>query len=98
MAGYLVAIARIDNMKPGLKAYIEEAAQLSTEYGGEYIIRGPAAVVSEGEHFTNRSLVVSKFESFEKAKEFYYSDDYQNKIKPLREGTGEYDVALFEGA
>lgn len=97
MAGYVVAIARIDSMTEGLKAYIDKAAQLSAEHGAEYVVRGPAKSVAEGDYLTGRSVVVSKFESLEKAEAFYHSDAYQNDIKPLREGSGVYDVAIFEG-
>lgn len=97
MAGYVVAIARIDKMTDGLKVYIDKAAQLSAEHGAEYVVRGPANSVMEGEYLAGRSVVVSKFESLEKAEAFYNSDAYQNDIKPLREGSGVYDVAIFEG-
>ena len=98
MAGYLVAIARIDTMTDALKTYIEKTAQLSAEYGGEYVIRGQAATVREGDHHQGRSVVISRFDSVEQAEAFYNSDAYLEEIKPLRDGTGEYDVAIFEGA
>ena len=97
MAGYVVAIARIDKMTDGLKQYIAKAAALSAEHGGEYVVRGPANNIMEGDYLEGRSVVVSKFETVEKAEAFYKSDAYVNEIKPLREGTGIYDVAIFEG-
>lgn len=97
MAGYIVAIARIDTMTDGLKDYIGKAADLSAEHGAEYVVRGPAKEVLEGDCLGGRSVVVSKFETLEKAQAYYHSDAYQNDIKPLREGSGVYDVAVFEG-
>lgn len=97
MAGYVVAIVRIDKMTDGLKEYIGKAAELSEQHGAEYVVRGPAKDVVEGDYLNGRSVVVSKFESLEKAEAFYHSDAYQNEIKPLREGSGVYDVAIFEG-
>ena len=97
MAGYVVAIARIDKMTDGLKEYIGKAADLSVEHGAEYVVRGPAKDVLEGDYLSGRSVVVSKFETLEKAEEYYHSDAYQKDIKPLREGSGVYDVAIFEG-
>ena len=97
MAGYVVAIARIDTMTDGLKEYIGKAAQLSAEYGGEYVVRGPAKSLVEGDYLEGRSVVVSRFETVEKAEAFYNSDAYAKEIKPLREGSGVYDVAIFEG-
>ncbi|MBT5566885.1 MAG: DUF1330 domain-containing protein [Rhodospirillaceae bacterium] len=97
MAGYVVAIARIDKMTDGLKEYIGKAADLSAEHGAEYVVRGPAKEVLEGDYLNGRSVVVSKFETLEKAEPYYHSDAYQKDIKPLREGSGVYDVAIFEG-
>lgn len=97
MAGYIVAVARIDKMTDGLKSYIEKSAKLSAEYGAEYVVRGPAKEVVEGDYLAGRSVVVSKFETLEKAEAMYKSDAYQNEIKPLREGSGVYDIAIFEG-
>lgn len=97
MAGYVVAIARIDTMTDGLKEYIGKAADLSVEHGAEYVVRGPAKDVLEGDYLSGRSVVVSKFETLAKAEAYYHSDAYQNDIKPLREGSGVYDVAIFEG-
>lgn len=96
MPGYIVAIARIDNMTDGLKEYIGKAADLSEEHGAEYVVRGPAKEVVEGDFLAGRSVVVSKFETLEKAEAYYKSDAYQKEIKPLREGSGVYDVAIFE--
>ena len=97
MAGYVVAIARIDTMTDGLKEYIEKTAKLSAEHGGEYVIRGPAKSLLEGDYLNGRSVVMTRFETVEKAEAFFNSDAYANEIKPLREGTGIYDVAVFEG-
>jgi len=98
MPGYVIAIARIDEMTDGLKEYIGKSAELSAKHGGEYVVRGPAAKVLEGEHLRGRSVVISKFETLEKAKDFYHSEAYAKEIKPLREGSGVYDVAIFEGS
>ena len=40
---------------------------------------------------------MTRFETVGKAEAFFNSDAYANEIKPLREGTGIYDVAVFEG-
>jgi uncharacterized protein (DUF1330 family) len=96
MAGYIVAVARIDEMTDGLKQYVAKSAELSAKHGAEYVVRGPAKEVTEGDYLQGRSVIVSKFESLDKAKAFYHSDEYQNEIKPLREGSGVYDIAIFE--
>jgi len=97
MPGYIVAVARIDAMTDGLKEYVAKSAELSAQHGAEYVVRGPSKDVVEGDYLNGRSVIVSKFESLEKAEAFYHSDAYQNEIKPLREGSGVYDIAIFDG-
>jgi hypothetical protein len=41
-----------------------------------------------------RRLMPSKFDAIE---EFFHSEDYQ-KVKPLREGSGVYNIATYEAA
>jgi hypothetical protein len=33
----------------------------------------------------------------ERLRAFYESEEYQKNLKPLRDGTGVYDIAAFEG-
>jgi uncharacterized protein (DUF1330 family) len=40
-------------------------------------------------------LIVTQFPSRENAEAFWNSEEYQ-KIKPMREGTGIYDIGIFE--
>lgn len=95
MAVYTVSIVKITERTPGLMEYVKKAADLSASYGGEYVVRGPAETVMEGDYLTGRSVVISKWPSLEKAKAFWNSDEYQTKLKPLREGSGIYDVGVF---
>jgi uncharacterized protein (DUF1330 family) len=53
--------------------------------------------VYEGEFLKGKSVVVSRFPSMERLRAFYESEEYQKNLKPLREGTGIYDLAAFEG-
>ena len=74
----------------------DKAEELITKYGGEYIIRGPAHKITEGEYLHGRAVVIAKFESVEQAEAFILSDIYVKEIKPLRDNTGIYDVSVFE--
>ena len=96
MAGYVVSLARIDHMTEKMQEYIDKAEELITKYGGEYIIRGPAHKITEGEYLHGRAVVIAKFESVEQAEAFILSDIYVKEIKPLRDNTGIYDVSVFE--
>ncbi len=64
------------------------------KYSGEYIIRGGAAEALEGDWNPNR-VVVLKFESLERAKEWYNSDEYQ-AILSLRTGASNGNVIMVD--
>lgn len=98
MAVYQVAIVKITDRSPRLMEYVKKSAELSARYGGEYVVRGPAETVLEGDYLTGRSVVVSRWASLEKAREFWTSDEYQKDIKPLREGAGVFDIGVFNEA
>lgn len=96
MSAFVVALARIDINNRNLQTYIKKSEKLAEEYGGQYIIRGPSDTIIEGDYLIDRSLVVLEFATLAKAESFFFSDSYQKEIKPLRAGTGIYDVAIYE--
>lgn len=96
MAAYIVVAARIDDRAGGFIEYSKRAAELTSRCGGEYIVRGSANTVLEGDMWNGRACVVSRWPSLEAAREFWNSKEYQEVLKPLRAGTGLYDVGLFE--
>jgi len=96
MPAYLVAIARVDHWTEDFQKYADQAADLTTEHGASYVIRGAPETVCEGDLLRDRVMVISQWSSVDAAKAFWESDQYQKKIKPFRDGTGIYDVAIFE--
>ena len=90
MAAYMVAIVKITNFKPELKEYAQKSAALAHAHGGKYLVRGPAFENYDGQAFEGKSVIVSEFPNMDDLMAFIKGDEYQNKIKPLREGTGEY--------
>ncbi len=93
--GYL--IFNIDVKKPdNYKEYIEKVKPLAEKYGGEYIIRGGETMVIEGTWSYPRTVVI-KFPSYDKAKEFYNSDEYQ-PIKKIRLENSVSNAIIIEGA
>ena len=97
MPAYQVALIKVTNRTPGFLEYVERSAEILAKHGAEYVVRGPAKTVLEGDCLEGRAVVISKWPSLEAIDEFYYSDDYQ-QIKPLREGSGVYDIAAYEAA
>jgi len=98
MPAYQVAIVRVTNRTPEFMDYVKKSAEMLSQYGAEYVVRGPAESVLEGDVFKGVAVVVSKWPSLEKAKEFWNSEEYRTKVKPLREGAGIFDIGLFPEA
>jgi uncharacterized protein (DUF1330 family) len=98
MAAYMVAVCEITNMTPDMKVYAQKSAALVEKLGGKYVVRGPAAENVEGEILIGKMLVISEFPNMADLNAFVKGDEYQNNIKPLRAGTGNYHVAFYEGA
>ncbi len=96
MSAYQVALVKVTERTPGFLEYVEKSAQMLADRGTEYVIRGPAKTVLEGDYLKGRAVIVSKWSSLEAIDEFFGSDEYQNNTKPLREGSGVYDIASFE--
>jgi uncharacterized protein (DUF1330 family) len=96
MPAYILTVVELKNVTEDFKRSSAQAAALSKQFGGEYLIRGKAAKVYEGELFAGRSVVLSRFPSMEQLKAFYESDEYQKNLKPLRAGTGLYDIGAWE--
>jgi len=96
-AAYLVVTARVsDRVK--MQAYgkaITDAA-LYPRHGGRYLFIGRAAIALE-DWPEGDSVVVAEFPSRTHAEAFWWSETYQREIKPLREGAGEFHVAIFDG-
>lgn len=95
---FMVVIARIPAMTESLARYSRQTAELLARHGGEYLVRGGPLELLEGSWPDERRVVVSRWPSLEALRAFWSSSDYQQMIKPLRAGTGDYDVAVFPAA
>ena len=83
MTAYLLGRVEITDPER-YKEYMKKTPGAIEKYGGKFIVRGGDVVTLEGPGETRR-LVLIEFPSLEKAKEFYYSEEYQ-EAKKLREG------------
>ena len=80
-AGYVIAQLKITNTE-NYKEYIEKVTDVIKKFGGEYLARGGEHQVFEGEDNFPR-IIILKFPSYEKALEWYNSDEYK-PIKDIR--------------
>ena len=92
--GYLIIRINISNAEL-FQQYPPLSTKAVEKFGGKYLIRGGALEVVEGTWPVERTTVV-EFESFDKAKEFYNSLEY-NEAKKVRQDSAESDFILIEG-
>ncbi|HKL62124.1 MAG TPA: CpcT/CpeT family chromophore lyase [Woeseiaceae bacterium] len=73
------------------------ASGLYEQVQGYYEAITPALEVFEGDPPPGRGVVISRFPCLEAAREFWYSDSYQNEILPLREDAADFEVLVLPG-
>ena len=95
---FLLVTAQItDRGKMGVYAEALAASGLYQAHGGSYEFIGAAATDLENWP-AGMSAVCARFPSRAAAEAFWASTLYQDDIKPLREGAGSFQIAIFDGA
>ena len=92
--GYVVVRLSVKNSELFQK-YPPLSVKAVEKYGGKYLIRGGQFEILEGTWPVDRTTVV-EFESYEKAKEFYQSLEYE-KAKLVRQESAVTDFIVIEG-
>lgn len=92
----VVAIDDLDRSRSAPYGDALRRTQIVARHGGTYTLSGVPAKVLEGDWPAGRSLVVERFPCLEAIERFWYSDEYQKEVKPLREGSGRYLVVAYE--
>ena len=95
MSAYILVQINITNPE-SYKEYLKQVTPTVVKYGGEYIVRGPAIENLEGALLQGKSVIVTRFEDEGSVNAFFKSEEYQ-ALKPMREGTGIYDIGIFNG-
>ena len=93
--GYIVANLKIENAE-GYEAYRSRVREIIERHGGNILVRGGKVEVREGTLERGRIIVI-EFESLERARAFYDSDEYQ-EIVPLRQRNSDALLFMVEGA
>ena len=83
MKGYIVCVYENVGDPSTLKDYAKKAREAVDKYEGKFLIRGGQNIVTEGREYVR--TVVLEFSSFEKAKEFFYSSEYQAAHELLKD-------------
>ena len=75
MKGYIVCVYESIEDEDTLKNYASKAREAVEKYDGKILVRGGKKISTEGNDFVR--TVVIEFSSFEKAKKYFYSPEYQ---------------------
>ena len=75
---------------------VKKVKPIAERYGGEYIIRGGESTIVEGSWAYPRTVVI-KFPSYEKAVEWYNSEEYK-PIKQIRLDNSVANGIIIKGA
>ena len=95
MSGF--AIFNIEIKKPEeYKEYVDKVKPIAEKFGGEYIVRGGETTIVEG-NWTYPRTVVIKFPSYEKALEWYKSEEYK-PVKQIRLDNSVANGIIIKGA
>lgn len=94
MSGVLIAYVNVTDPEK-YKNYTALTPGAIAHHGGEFLVRGGAVHTVEGRD-EERRVVVVRFESVDKAKEFWTSPEYANARKE-RVGAAEFDAVIVEG-
>ena len=81
MSGYVIANINVKNSK-AYKEYVGKVKPTVEKFGGEYLVRNGEFKVIDGEWKHPRTVVI-KFPTYEKALEWYNSEEYK-PIKSIR--------------
>ena len=81
--GYIVVVYERIADESALKDYAVKAKDAVEKFGGRFLVRGGKKIITEGKEFIRTAVL--EFPSFEQAKEFYYSEDYQTAHRLLKE-------------
>ncbi len=94
MAAYIIATIEVTDPEQ-FEVYRGQVPATIEKHGGRYLARGGEVSVVEGDQ-PERRTVVLEFDSLEKAKGWYYSDDYAGP-KELRIASTISNVMIVEG-
>ena len=81
MSGYVIANINVKNSE-AYKEYIGKVKPTVEKFGGEYLVRNGEFKVIDGEWKHPRTVVI-KFPTYEKALEWYNSEEYK-PVKLIR--------------
>ena len=81
--GFIVCVYEKIEDESLLKNYAVEAIKAVEKFGGKFLIRGGDNITTEGKEFLRTAVI--EFSSFDVAKNFFYSNEYQSAHTILKD-------------
>ena len=94
MSGYVIANINVKNPE-AYKEYVGKVKPTVEKFGGEYLVRNGEFKVIDGEWKHPRTVVI-KFPTYEKALEWYNSEEYK-PVKPIRLTNSDANAIIIKG-
>jgi uncharacterized protein (DUF1330 family) len=95
MAAYVIADVDVTD-SARFEEYRRQVSPTIEKYGGRYLVRGGATEKVEGQWDPKR-LVILEFDSMERAKAWYHSQEYEGPMQ-IRHQSASTNVVFVEGA
>tara|TARA_Y200000002_G_scaffold260834_1_gene216481 strand:+ start:471 stop:758 length:288 start_codon:yes stop_codon:yes gene_type:complete len=83
MKGYIVSVYESIKDDDALKNYALKAREAVEKYNGKFLVRGGNKITTEGNEFVRTAII--EFSSFNQAKMFFYSTEYQEAHNLLKD-------------
>ena len=94
MSGFVIANINVKNSE-AYKEYVGKVVDTIKKFGGEYLVRAGEYKVMEGK-WENPRTVVIKFPNYDKALEWYNSEEYK-PVKPIRLTNSDGNMIIIKG-
>ena len=94
MMGYAITQIEVTNPED-YKQYLAKVTDIVTKFGGEYLVRGGEYKVMEGKSPYSRNVLI-KFPTYEKALEWYNSEEYK-PVKQIRLENSKSNQIILKG-
>ncbi len=93
---YMIVLGAFTDFERFMAGYQQAVAPLIERFGGKYIVVGSDLLPLETDFPGGGGAVISRWPDRAAALAFWNSPEYA-KVKPLREGTGQFQVVLVDG-
>ena len=94
MAAYFIVDLEVTD-RDRFKDYAEAVPSTISAYGGRYLVAGGSVETIEGD-WAPRRIIVIEFESRERARDWWISEEYR-ELKELRRETSQAKILLVDG-